>query len=200
MLNKKSLNILDIKNNQNLKQYVDFLLEYNTKINLVGKSTIDDIWNRHILDSLQILNLIDNQDIKIADLGSGAGLPGIPLSISGIKEIHLFEKSIRKCEFLELAKKFSNNKIIVRNENLNEVNDNSFDIIISRALADLNKLLNFSQNLVKENSKLIFLKGKKYQEEIEEAKKIWDFEYKLSNSITSNEGRVIEIFNFKKIK
>ncbi len=184
------------KNNIRLTKYVDFLIEYNNKINLIGKSTINDIWDRHITDSLQLVKNIDNYNIKIADLGSGAGLPGIPLSIIGIKEVHLFEKSVRKCEFLEQAKNFSNNKIIVRNENLNEIKKENFDIIASRALADLNTLLHFSKNLSTKSTKLLFLKGKKIYNEIEEAKKYWHFDYKLIDSITSNEGKIIEITSF----
>ena len=179
-----------------LTKYVDFLIEYNNKINLIGTSTINDIWDRHITDSLQLVKNIDNYNIKIADLGSGAGLPGIPLSIIGIKEVHLFEKSVRKCEFLEQAKNFSNNKIIVRNENLNEIKKENFDIIVSRALADLNTLLHFSKNLSTKSTKLLFLKGKKIYNEIEEAKKYWHFNYKLIDSITSNEGKIIEITSF----
>lgn len=184
------------KNKIRLTKYVDFLIEYNNKINLIGKSTINDIWDRHIADSLQLVKNIDNYNIKIADLGSGAGLPGIPLSIIGIKEVHLFEKSVRKCEFLEQAKNFSNNKIIVRNENLNEIKKENFDIIVSRALADLNTLLHFSKNLSTKSTKLLFLKGKKIYNEIEEAKKYWHFDYKLIDSITSNEGKIIEITSF----
>lgn len=184
------------KNKIRLTKYVDFLIEYNNKINLIGKSTINDIWDRHITDSLQLVENIDNYNIKIADLGSGAGLPGIPLSIIGIKEVHLFEKSVRKCEFLEQAKNFSNNKIIVRNENLNEIKKENFDIIVSRALADLNTLLHFSKNLSTKSTKLLFLKGKKIYNEIEEAKKYWHFNYKLIDSITSNEGKIIEITSF----
>ena len=184
------------KNKIRLTKYVDFLIEYNNKINLIGKSTINDIWDRHITDSLQLAKNIDNYNIKIADLGSGAGLPGIPLSIIGIKEVHLFEKSVRKCEFLEQAKNFSNNKIIVRNENLNEIKKENFDIIVSRALADLNTLLHFSKNLSTKSTKLLFLKGKKIYNEIEEAKKYWHFDYKLIDSITSNEGKIIEITSF----
>ena len=184
------------KNKIQLTKYVDFLIEYNNKINLIGKSTINDIWDRHITDSLQLVKNIDNYNIKIADLGSGAGLPGIPLSIIGIKEVHLFEKSVRKCEFLEQAKNFSNNKIIVRNENLNEIKKENFDIIVSRALADLNTLLHFSKNLSTKSTKLLFLKGKKIYNEIEEAKKYWHFDYKLIDSITSNEGKIIEITSF----
>ena len=146
---------------EQLKKYVDFLLKYNEKINLIGKSTIDDIWNRHIIDSLQVIKLIENKNVKLADLGSGAGLPGIVLSIAGIKEVHLFEKSPRKCEFLEQAKQFSKNQIIVHNIDINTFKDNSFNIITSRALGSLDLLLKFSQNLKNNNTKCIFLKGKK---------------------------------------
>lgn len=190
---------LILQNKDKLENYIKFLLEYNNKINLIGKSTIEDIWNRHIIDSLQLINIIENKNIKVADLGSGAGLPGIPLSIVGIKEVHLFEKSIRKCEFLEKAKNFSKNKIIVRNENLYNVKDKTFNIIVSRALANINLLLEFSQNLSNQNTKLIFLKGKKIYEEINEAKKYWKFNYELIDSITSSEGKIIIINDFKKL-
>lgn len=189
---------MEPKTQESLNFYINFLLDYNNKINLIGRSTVEDIWNRHIMDSLQILKLIDNLNIKVADLGSGAGLPGIPLSISGIKEVHLFEKSPRKCEFLEQAKRFSDNKIIVRNENLNDTIDESFDLIVSRALANLSLLLKFSESLVHKGGKLIFLKGKKIHEEIAEAEKEWNFRYKLHNSITSDEGKIIEINEFSK--
>ena len=183
---------------EQLKKYVDFLLKYNEKINLIGKSTIDDIWNRHIIDSLQVIKLIENKNVKLADLGSGAGLPGIVLSIAGIKEVHLFEKSPRKCEFLEQAKQFSKNQIIVHNIDINTFKDNSFNIITSRALGSLDLLLKFSQNLKNNNTKCIFLKGKKVFEELKEAKKYWKMEYNLVDSLTSNEGKIVEIKSFIK--
>ena len=183
---------------EQLKKYVDFLLKYNEKINLIGKSTIDDIWNRHIIDSLQVIKLIENKNVKLADLGSGAGLPGIVLSIAGIKEVHLFEKSPRKCEFLEQAKQFSKNQIIVHNIDINTFKDNSFNIITSRALGSLDLLLKFSQNLKNNNTKCIFLKGKKVFEELREAKKYWKMEYNLVDSLTSNEGKIVEVKQFHK--
>lgn len=183
---------------EKLQNYVNFLLEYNNKINLIGKSTIEDIWNRHIIDSLQVIKLIENKNIKLADLGSGAGLPGLVLSICGIKEVHLFEKSPRKCEFLEKAKEFSDNKIIIHNIDISTFKDKTFDIITSRALGNLNLLLNFSLNLNKESTKCIFLKGKKVFEELEEAKKFWNIDYELINSLTSNEGKILKISSFYK--
>ncbi|MDD2839719.1 MAG: 16S rRNA (guanine(527)-N(7))-methyltransferase RsmG [Rickettsiales bacterium] len=183
---------------EKLQNYVQFLLEYNKKINLIGKSTTDDIWNRHIVDSFQIIKLIQNKDIKLADLGSGAGLPGIVLSICGIKEVHLFEKSPRKCEFLEEAKNFSDNKIIIHNVDISQIRDNTFDVIVSRALGNLSLLLNFSLNFKKNNTKCIFPKGKKIFEELEQTKKAWNIDYKLTDSLTSSEGKIVEINSFCK--
>lgn len=183
---------------ERLQNYVDFLLEYNEKINLIGTSTVEDVWNRHIVDSLQVIKLIQNKNIKLADLGSGAGLPGIVLSICGIREVHLFEKSPRKCEFLEKAKNFSNNKIIVRNVDISAAVDKTFDVIVSRALGNLSLLLNFSLNFKKNDAKCIFLKGKKVFEELEQAKKAWNIDYELIESLTSDEGKILKINSFCK--
>jgi 16S rRNA (guanine527-N7)-methyltransferase len=187
------------KNQQQLVSYVDFLLEYNKKINLIGSSTTNNVWDRHIKDCLQIEKLIQNKNVKLADLGSGAGLPGLLLSIDSIREVHLFEKSPQKCIFLKQASKFSNNKIVIRNENLHDVKDNTFDIITSRALGNLTLLLDLSNNLRKKNTLLIFLKGKKIYDEINETKKKYIFNYKLYDSITSDEGKIIVIDSFNKI-
>lgn len=183
----------------NISNYLEFLLDYNNKINLIGKSTIDDIWNRHVLDCIQLINFIDDKNIKLADLGSGAGLPGILLSIIGVKEVYLFEKSIRKCEFLEQAAKFSQNKIVICNEDISKVKNNTFDVVTSRALGSLDLLLEFSQRLKKNNTKMLFLKGKRIYEEIEEAKKHWIIDYRLFDSLTSTDGKIIEIEKFNKI-
>ena len=79
----------------NIEEFVILLLQENHNFNFIGKSTISDIWDRHILDSAQILQYIPDFSVKIADLGSGAGFPGIIISILGAKEVHLIEKSPR---------------------------------------------------------------------------------------------------------
>ena len=151
--------------NKNIKKYIDLLLYWNAnKINLIGKSTIDDIENRHILDSAQLLDLLTEEEKNnslCADFGTGAGFPGVILSILGVKNMTLIEKSIQKCNFLKEAIKFSPNKINILNENINNIKDVKFDIIFSRALADLNTLLYMVEPFLKNNTKCIFLKGKK---------------------------------------
>lgn len=184
--------------NEKIKQYVDLLLKWNQKINLIGKSTVEDIYNRHILDSTQILDYLTEDEINncvFADFGTGAGIPGVILSLSGVKTIHLLEKSFRKCEFLEEAKKISSNKIFIHNKNILEITNLKFDIILSRALAPLDELLSIVKPFVKENTKCIFLKGKKLNEELENTKKSWDFDYTIQKSKTSEEGSLIIMTN-----
>ncbi len=189
---------MEINNLQKIKleQYVDLLLKWNSKINLIGKSTVDDIWNRHIVDCAQLIKFLNDKDKEncvCADFGSGAGLPGIVLSILGIKNMNLIEKSPLKCKFLKEAALISDNKINIINKNIFDINDHKFDIIFSRALANLNDLLTMTKSFLKENSICYFLKGKKVTEELSEAKKNFSFEYSLTDSMTSNEGKIITI-------
>lgn len=177
-----------------IREYVDLLLKWNEKINLIGKSTIEDIYNRHILDSKQLLKFFTEKELEssvFADFGTGAGIPGIILSIYGVKNIYLIEKSFRKSQFLNEAKKISDNKITVINKNIFDIKDIKFDIIVSRALAPLNELLKMVKPFCKKNTKCVFLKGKKILEEIEKAKKEFNFDYKLFDSETSSKGKVI---------
>ena len=178
---------------KNLESFVELLLEKNTEFNLIGKSTIEDIWNRHILDSAQLLRFIDNKDLKFADLGTGAGFPGIVLSILGVKEMHLIDKSFRKTEFLRLAKEISPNKVFVHCNKLEEMAEIKFDCITSRALAPLNKLLAHNQKFLEKDGYCLFLKGKSLNTEIELAKENFDFNYDLYSSLTSQESNIIKI-------
>lgn len=178
---------------KNLENFVELLLQKNTEFNLIGKSTIEDVWNRHILDSAQLLRFIENKNLKFADLGTGAGFPGIVLSILGVKEIHLIDKSFRKTEFLRLAKDLSPNKVFVHCNKLEEMNDIQFDCITSRALAPLNKLLAHNQKFLEKDGYCLFLKGKSLNKEIELAKNNFDFNYDLYSSLTSQESNIIKI-------
>lgn len=179
----------------NLEDYVILLLKENHNYNLIGKSTISDIWNRHILDSAQIIKYIDNPNSKIADFGTGAGFPGIVISILGAKEVHLIEKSVRKSEFLFKAKIISPNKIFVHQAKLEEMEKIKFDVIVSRALASLSDLLKYCLDFLREDGYGLFLKGKNLAAEIEKAKESYDFEFELFESLTSQESNIIKVKN-----
>ncbi|GDX36652.1 ribosomal RNA small subunit methyltransferase G [Alphaproteobacteria bacterium] len=189
---KKFCNLSSMQEKK-LEDYVNLLLSHNQSFNLIGNSTTENIWERHILDCAQLIKFIDNFDLKFADIGSGAGLPGIVLSILGLKEIHLIEKSFRKCEFLRKAKLFSNNRLLINNSKLEELNNQKYDYLVSRALAPLPKLLEYSIKFLNNDGFCLFLKGKNLQFEIEESQKIFEFDFDLFKSITSQEGNIIRL-------
>ena len=189
--------LLDKKQEALLQEYIDRLAEHNSHTNLVGKSTLINPWVSHILDSLQILNFIANKSLSILDMGTGAGFPGNVLSIAGCKNTTLIDSNGKKINFLKLVKNEMNlksNIVLGRIENFNNI---KYDIITCRALANLSKLISYSQKFIKKNTVLIFLKGKTVNEEILQAKKKWDFQITEHQSISDLRGRVLVIENIK---
>jgi 16S rRNA (guanine527-N7)-methyltransferase len=176
-----------------LEDYVSKLLQENENFNFIGKSTIDQTWHRHILDCAQLIQFIKNPQKKFADLGSGAGLPGMVLSILGLKEIHLVEKSFRKADFLRKIKNISPNRVFIHQAKLEELENINFDCIMSRALAPLDKLLEYCKKFLKDDGYCLFLKGKNLPLEISQAKQKFSFEFELFPSLTSKESNIIRI-------
>jgi 16S rRNA (guanine527-N7)-methyltransferase len=153
-------------------------------------------WLLNFLNKLNCKNsikYIDNKNLTIADFGTGAGFPGVILSILGVKEVHLVEKSFRKCEFLQMAAKISSNKIIVHQKRAEEIKDLKVDIAVSRAFAPLSMLLKTIKPFLNKQGYGIFLKGKNFANEINLAKQNNNFHYNACSSLTSKESRVIII-------
>lgn len=181
-----------------LRRYTELLLKWNRKINLVSESTIEDLEDRHIQDCLQLASFI-TADQSVVDLGSGAGLPGIVLSIILDYPITLIEADQRKCIFLREVKRKLNLTCDIIEDRVENISGKSFDVIISRAMASIKDLLELSENIRKQKSKMILLKGKTYQQEIDEAKHSnWDFEICVYESKTSCTGVILEIKNIRK--
>ena len=156
-------------------QFILELKKINTTTNLVGKSTLANSWDRHICDSLQISHFIKNKNSSILDMGTGAGLTGIILSISGYKNITMVESRKKKIEFVKKIIEKLELKAKVINSRLEDVQLAPFQYITSRALASLDKLLNYSLFFSNHKTRLIFLKGKNVNKEILEAKKKFFF-------------------------
>ena len=195
-----TLEAFNLNSSQNLKiqEFLSLLKNYNTKVNLVGKSTLMDPVNSHILDSIQISRYIKNRKLKVIDLGTGAGIPGIVLYIYGYFNMFLIDSNIKKITFLKKVAKDLNLSFNIIYSRIENFKNNKFDIIISRALAKLDKLLFYSSFLSHKNTKLIFLKGMKADQEINEAKHRWNFTYSLEQSLSDSRGKLIIIRNFKK--
>ena len=177
------------------------LIKYNDSYNLIGSSTLNDIWTRHILDSAQIIKFIDfNKDNSLSDLGTGAGFPGLILAIYAQKyEFHvkLYEKSNVKCIFLEKILGILNLKkvkVICSNVS-NEYIDTNY--VICRAFRKLDYIMNISRENTKVNHKLIILKGKNALEEINMLQMKEQYRYEVKDSITDKESKIL-IFDVNK--
>ena len=196
MLNKSVKNYLDanFEKSENIKnilmEYKKMILTENLNMNLVGKSTIDDFDNRHLLDSMQIKSYIKSFDRMIADLGSGAGLPGIVLSIIGFKNINLIEKSPKKSAFLKKCKLRLGLNFNVYNSLIEDIKNINFEVIIARAFAPISKIITLTKHITNKNTNFILLKGKTYSEEVN-AIDLNKYMYNTYPSLTSDEARII---------
>ena len=174
--------------------YHSELLKHNQKLNLIGKSTEEIIWSRHILDSAQIVKFIDFKGNKsLSDLGSGAGFPGLVISIfnqNPMFHVKLFEKSPLKANFLSHMVDLLKLKceIVLGDIFKQEI---ITDYVVTRAFKKLPIIMGISREIVKKNHKLIIMKGKSAQEEINTALNETKFKYKLANSITNKEAKII---------
>ena len=173
-----------------LYEYKKILIKENESMNLIGKSTIDDLDQRHLLDCIQIFKYLPLQDKSLMDIGTGAGLPGIILSIIGFKNLHLVEKSPKKSFFLENCKLRLGLNFIVHNKSITEISDINIDCITARAFASIEKIISMTKKIINKQTKFIFLKGRSYLTELETINSE-KYYWKTHSSITSNESKII---------
>ena len=175
-----------------IRKYIDLLLIFNKKYNLISKSTEKAVWKRHILDSAQIIKYIDfKKDHILSDFGSGAGLPGVILSIANTNpnfHVKLYEKSPVKRAFLSDIQKISKFDIV---ENVYDYNFIQTDYIVCRAFKKLDLIFDISREKVKNPHKLIILKGKNALNELKKLPKDKNYRYKTVNSITDSDSKII---------
>ena len=187
---------------EKLKIFNDTLIKWQKSINLVSNSSLKHIWKRHFLDSAQLYNFTKEVHGNILDMGSGAGFPGIILAMMGNQNINVVESDQRKCTFMREVARLSNTNLEIHNCRIEELQFINPDLIVSRALAPLKKLIEYVENHIYKNKlgtkkipKMLFLKGKLYNEELRDLKKIRKFEFKVYPSITDEYGKIIFINN-----
>ncbi len=177
-----------------LDAYIELLRLWNRNTNLVGASSLGEVWDRHVLDSAQIWGLIDLEDGLLFDLGSGAGFPGMVLAILGCKRVSLIEASKKKCLFLSHVARTLGLSVKVVNSRVERYKPKEqAKFITSRALASVGTLLAHSQPLISTDGSCFFWKGKNLDEELTEAKNSWSMEVEKFSSITSVEGKIVAI-------
>ena len=183
-------------NIEQLDYYHLELLEYNKKYNLISKSTESEIWTRHILDSAQLLKFINFQSgYSLADLGSGAGFPGLVIAIFALHKgfhVKLYEKSPVKQEFLNRMIKNIDIDCKVIGGNCNDEYIDA-EYITARAFKKLEKIMTISREIAKKPHKILILKGKSAQVEADNALKNSPFKYKLVDSITDKQSKIVLI-------
>jgi 16S rRNA (guanine527-N7)-methyltransferase len=184
---------------EQLKLYESLLRKWSATINLIGKSTQDDIWSRHFLESYDFLKYIGEND-KCIDFGTGAGFPGLVLTLLRNDPIELIESDERKCQFLfHLGRQLKVNVKIYK-KRIEEHTETNYDRVISRACAPLTKLCGFTEQLMKDIGKAVFIKGANINSEIEEAQLSWNFDYKIHPRQYNEQSKFIVMWNIKKKK
>ncbi len=187
-----------------LQIYVDLLVEWQKKTNLVSNSTIEGVWRRHICDSAQcyvVGKTVTQNAPNWLDLGSGAGFPGLVVAILGDGEpalrMQLVESTGKKCAFLRKVVRETGVSANVTNERIESVTKQFCDssVLTARALAPLVKLLELSQSWLKAGTVGLFPKGQDYMGELEDCRGVWNFDLVKHLSLTSKNSVLMEIRN-----
>jgi 16S rRNA (guanine527-N7)-methyltransferase len=181
-----------------ISEYLRVLGDWRERINLIGPGEGRHLWRRHVLDSLQLLENISASDNSLADLGSGAGFPGLVLACALAERpgatVALVEKSVRKSQFLEAAIREVGLPARVLNQRLEVEGDaETFDVVTARALAPLPRLLGYAHDWLKPSGKALLMKGRDAAAEVAEARETWTFEMSASPSQSSPEGQVLTV-------
>lgn len=181
--------------------YLDLLDRWRERINLIGPGEGRHLWRRHVLDSLQLVEQISSEDKSVADLGSGAGFPGLILACALAERsgasVTLVEKSPRKSEFLRAAGKELGLPVSVLTIRLEDAPGALFDVVTARALAPLPKLLGFAASWLKPSGKALLMKGRDTATELAEAREDWTFDLSILDSQSSPEGRVLKVSSLR---
>jgi len=179
-------------------EYEALLSKWNKKINLVSQNTLAQLWNRHFLDSGQIINHVDALGKKWVDVGAGAGFPGlvVALLLRDRKidcDMVLVEKNTNKVFFLNEVIRKLNLNVKVVNKNVDTIEPLNADIFTARAFSELKKLIELAFRHRKERGICLFLKGENYRFELDKTLNYWFFDYDIFDSVSNSSGKIIRV-------
>lgn len=187
-------------------RYVELLKEWQTKFNLVSKNSLEFVWQRHIEDSAQLFNYIPKNSNLLYDFGSGAGFPAMVLAIIAKEKMpdlkfKLVESITKKTLYLNAVKnELQLENVEILNDRVENLPKQTADIITARAMTCLNNLLGYSFPFCNKETKLIFPKGRSYNDELDEAKKCWNFHLNIQKNEVCEDGVVLIIENLRRKK
>lgn len=184
-----------------LEMMVEVLRKWSKAINLVGRATLDDVWRRHVLDSAQIVPLIPAEAKTLADLGSGAGFPGLVVAaIRTDLRVTLVESDARKAAYLGEAARAMNlplpPKVVIGR--IEQVAPLGVDVVTARALAPLPLLLEWAARHRSDTAICLFHKGKGWQVELTEALRGWDIPHQHFASVTDSESVILRVAGYRR--
>ncbi|KZD12837.1 16S rRNA (guanine(527)-N(7))-methyltransferase RsmG [Oceanibaculum pacificum] len=176
-----------------LQIYVDLLRRWQRAVNLVGPSTIEEVWTRHILDSAQLLAYIPQQAKSLLDIGTGAGLPGLILAIMGVEQVHLMESDAKKVTFLREAARLTKTNVTLHHGRIETLEPFPVDVVTARALASVEGLLDYTRPYRQADSVCLFLKGGGVEQELRQAATRWKMTVNQFPSATADEGVILKL-------
>jgi 16S rRNA (guanine527-N7)-methyltransferase len=184
-----------------LERFVALLRKWNAVQNLVSRETVDDIWSRHIDDSLQLMKFVRDTDRSVIDLGSGGGLPAVPMAIASRgaeRRFTLLEPIAKKASFLRNVGRELALPITVQTTRAEQLDSReTFDLVTARALAGLPQLLVYAGPLMRPSGHALFLKGRNYRQELDAAAANFHFDVLVHPSESDAEGVVLEITSLR---
>ncbi len=186
-----------------LKVLVNLLIKWNKAINLVGKSTIEEVWQRHVIDSAQVWQHRPKELNIWVDIGSGGGFPGLVLAILAKHQapnvkFYLIESDIRKCAFLKNVSRETNLNIKIIGDRIENIQDLQADVVSARALAQVDVLFDLSYRFLTDSAFCLFLKGKGCDKEVEKALESWRFQSQKTKSISDDTGVILKVWNLER--
>ena len=190
-----------------LEAYVDLLVRWQASINLIGPATVDDIWHRHVADSLQLLKHVPEDTASVLDMGSGAGLPGLVLALArpagSAFTVHLIESNAKKCAFLREAVRLTNAPAQIHASRIESLDSDALQdsetVVTSRALAPLRELLEYARKPLENGATALFLKGRDIDRELTEADKYWKVDAVRIESLTQREACILKINEARRV-
>lgn len=188
---------------ERLRAFEALVQKWNPTINLVSKNDISNLWERHILDSLQVPLICENYQ-KWVDIGSGGGFPGLIIAIVAMEknpsaEHVLIESDLRKCTFLRTVARELHLNAKVITARIEEAPRQGADVISARALATLDRLFAFAERHIRADGLAVFPKGRTAAAEISEAEQNWTFSYRSVQSTTSPEASLLVCRNIERV-
>ena len=184
-----------------LERFITRLTEANAVMNLVGPDSLPDVWNRHIWDSAQLLEMEPSAKTW-ADLGAGAGFPGVVLAIllkdRSDSHVWLIDSLGKRCRFLQEVVDALSLRATVINGRAEEQRV-KVDIVTARAVAPMERLLAYAQPYLQRGAQGLFLKGEKAEVELIEARKVWQFDSDLSVSRSDPRGRIVSVRSLRRV-